>query len=142
MNTNTRIQGEITELKCQLYCLQKGFIVSKPLVDNARYDLILDYNNKLYRIQIKTARWMSDEHEGFIFNCKSQHRLSEKNKIMKYNPREIDFFMTFFEEQYYLVPCDRERAEIRLRFKPTKNHQDNKASFAKDYLFDNIIQTL
>lgn len=138
-NTNTRITGEITELKCQLFLLEKGYIISKPVLDSARYDLILDYNNKLFKIQIKTSRWMSEEHEGFIFNCKSQHRVADKNKIMKYSPDEIDFFMTEFENEFYLIPCTIQKSEMRLRFKPTKNNQDNKAYFAKDYKFEEVI---
>ena len=137
---NTRITGELTELKCQMFCLERGFIVSKPIVDNARYDLLLDYNNKFYRIQIKTSRWMSEEHEGIVFNCKSQHSVAGGNKIMKYTPEEVDFFMTEFEGEFYLIPCERAKSEMRLRFKPTKNHQDDKATFAKDFKFEEVIQ--
>lgn len=137
---NTRIIGELTELKCQMYCLEHGFIVSKPIIDNARYDMILEHRGKFFRIQIKTSRWMSDEKEGIIFNCKSQHSVSGGNKIMKYSPEEIDFFMTEFEGNYYLVPCDKTRSEIKLRFKPTKNNQDYRAMFAKDYLFEEVIK--
>lgn len=137
---DTRVTGELTELKCQLYCLEKGYIVSKPILDNARYDMLLDYNNKIYRVQIKTSRWMSEEHEGIVFNCKSQHSISGGNKIMKYTPDEIDFFMTEFENEYYLIPCDKSKSEMRLRFKPTKNNQDHKAYFAKDYKFEEVIK--
>ena len=137
---NTRITGELTELKCQMFCLERGFIVSKPIVDNARYDLLLDYNNKFYRIQIKTSRWMSEEHEGIVFNCKSQHSVAGGNKIMKYTPEEIDFFMTEFEGEFYLIPCEKAKSEMRLRFKPTKNHQDDKATFAKDFRVEEVIQ--
>ena len=83
---------------------------------------------------------MSEEQEGIIFNCKSQHSISGGNKIMKYTPDEIDFFMTEFQGEYYLVPCDKPRAEVKLRFKPTKNHQDNRAMFAKNYLFKEVIE--
>lgn len=137
---DTRVKGELTEMKCQLYCLENGYIISKPILDNARYDMILDYNGKLYRIQIKTSRWMSEEHEGIIFNCKSQHSISGGNKIMKYSPEEIDFFMTEFENEYYLIPCEKTKNEMRLRFKPTKNGQDYKAFFAKDYKFEEVIK--
>ena len=137
---NTRITGELTELKCQMFCLERGFIVSKPIVDNARYDLLLDYNNKFYRIQIKTSRWMSEEHEGIVFNCKSQHSIAGGNKIMKYTPEEVDFFMTEFKGEFYLIPCEKAKSEMRLRFKPTKNHQDDKATFAKDFKFEEVIQ--
>lgn len=59
---------------------------------------------------------------------------------MKYSPEEIDFFMTEFENKFYLIPCDKERTEMRLRFKPTKNNQDNKAFFAKDFEFEEVIK--
>jgi hypothetical protein len=137
---DTRVKGELTELKCQLYCLEQGYVISKPILDNARYDMIIDYNGKFYRIQVKTSRWMSEEHEGIVFNCKSQHSVSGGNKIMKYSPEEIDFFMTEFENEYYLIPCDKARSEMKLRFKPTKNNQDNRAFFAKDYKFEEVIK--
>lgn len=140
MENNTRIIGELTELKCQMYCLENGYIVSKPILDNARYDMLLEHSNKIYKIQIKTSRWMSEEHEGIVFNAKSQHRIADKNKIMKYTPDEIDFFMTEFEGKFYLIPCDQSRTEIKLRFLPTKNHQDNRCMFAKDYLFEEVIK--
>lgn len=137
---DTRVKGELTELKCQLYCLEQGYVMSKPILDNARYDMIIDYNGKFYRIQVKTSRWMSEEHEGIVFNCKSQHSVSGGNKIMKYSPEEIDFFMTEFENEYYLIPCDKARSEMKLRFKSTKNNQDNRAFFAKDYKFEEVIK--
>ena len=123
-----------------MYCIEQGYTVSKPVIDNARYDLILDYNNKLYRIQIKTSRWTSEEHEALSFNCKCEQPTSEGNKILKYSPEEIDFFMTEFEGEFYLIPCERAKSEMRLRFKPTKNHQDDKATFAKDFKFEEVIQ--
>ena len=123
-----------------MYCIEQGYTVSKPVIDNARYDLILDYNNKLYRIQIKTSRWTNEEHEALIFNCKSQHPISEGNKILKYSPEEIDFFMTEFEGKFYLIPCEKTQSECKLRFKPTKNNQDNRCKFAKDYLFEEVLK--
>ena len=48
--------------------------------------------------------------------------------------------MTEFENEYYLIPCDKARSEMKLRFKPTKNNQDNRAFFAKDYKFEEVIK--
>jgi hypothetical protein len=50
---NTQIQGAMTEQKCFLKCIELGYVVSKPLFDNARYDFILDAEGKLLRIQVK-----------------------------------------------------------------------------------------
>ena len=142
MNVDTRIKGEITEMKCQLFCLEQGYVISKPVLDNARYDLLLDYNNKIYRIQIKTSRWMSDEHEGIVFNCKSQHRIANGNKIMKYTPDEIDFFMTEKNGNFYLVPVEGNTSQKTLRLVPPKTGQKTGFSLAKDYLFEEVIKTI
>lgn len=103
---NTQIQGAMTEQKCFLKCIESGFIVSKPLFDNARYDFILDTNKgKLLRIQIKTSRWKDDEHSSFIFNGYSQHSIGDGNKRMKYTSKEIDYFMTEKDGKFYLYCC-------------------------------------
>ena len=65
---NTQQKGCLTEQKCFLKCLEAGFMVSKPLFDNARYDFILDNGEKLLRIQVKTSHWKDEEHSAFIFN--------------------------------------------------------------------------
>ena len=103
--------------------------------------LLLDYNNKFYRIQIKTSRWMSEDHEGIVFNCKSQHSVAGGNKIMKYTKDEIDFFMTEQEGIFYLYPApDEGLKEKTLRIKPTKSGQIKNISFAKDFIFEEVIK--
>ena len=112
MNENLK-KGAVTELKCQMFLIENDFIISKPVLDNARYDLILDYNNKMYRIQIKTSRW-SIENETIVFSCKSTHSISNGNKIMKYTPDEIDFYMTEWENQFYLIPVKKKERNLLL----------------------------
>lgn len=142
MNKNLKA-GALTELKCQTFLIENDFIISKPILDNARYDLVLDYNNKFYRIQIKTAR-QGETEETFVFNCKSQHSIAGGNKIMKYSPDEIDFFMTEYQGEFYLVPCDKIRAQFTMRlsdkFKRVNNL--NNVNWAKDYKALDVIKTL
>lgn len=142
MNENLK-SGAITELKCQMFLIKHDFIISKPILDNARYDLLLDYNNKIYRIQIKTSHW-NIENETIVFSCKSQHANAKGNKIMKYNPDEIDYFMTEWEDKYYLIPCDKERAQFTLRLNDPKGNAKfvKDLHWAKDYLALEVIKTL
>lgn len=139
---NTQIQGAMTEQKCFLKCIESGFIVSKPLFDNARYDFILDTNKgKLLRIQIKTSRWKDDEHSSFIFNGYSQHSIGDGNKRMKYTSKEIDYFMTEKDGKFYLYPASEDGfVEKTLRMKPTKSGQTKNIDFAKDYKFEEVIK--
>lgn len=135
---NTQIQGAITEQKCFLKCLEYGYQVSKPLFDNARYDFILDTGKRLLKIQIKTSRWVDDEHSSFSFNGYSQHSTGVGYKTMKYTNQEIDYFMTEREDKFYLYPAQEKGfKEKRLRILPTKN---TNVTWAKDYLFEEVIK--
>lgn len=135
---NTQIQGAITEQKCFLKCIEYGYQVSKPLFDNARYDFILDTGKKLLKIQIKTSRWMDEEHSSFSFNGYSQHSTGDGNKRMKYTNKEIDYFMTERDNKFYLYPAQEQGfTEKRLRVSPISNPNVN---WAKDYLFEEIIK--
>ena len=141
MINNTQIIGALTEQKCFIKCIEMGYIVSKPLFDNARYDFVLDTGKNLLKIQVKTSHWKDEEHSGFIFNCYSQHSTSDGNKRMKYTKEEIDFFMTEQDGIFYLYPAPEEGIkEKTLRVLPTKSGQTKNISFAKDYLFEEVIK--
>lgn len=138
---STQLKGALTEQKCFLKCIESGFVVSKPLFDNARYDFILDVGSKLLRIQVKTSAWVDDTHSSFNFNGYSQHSIGSGNKRMKYTNKEIDYFMTEKENQYYLYPASEEGFSVKaLRLLPPKSGQTKNISWAKDYLFEKVIQ--
>lgn len=140
---NTQTQGAITEQKCFLKCIEFGYTVSKPLFDNARYDFILDVNGKLYKIQIKTSRWVDEEKSVITFNGYSQHSTGNGNKRMKYTNQEIDYFMTEQEGIFYLYPASEEGfLEKKLRILPPKSGQTKNITFAKDYVFEEVIKNL
>lgn len=141
MLENTQRIGAITEQKCFMKCIEEGYVVSKPLFDNARYDFILDTGKKLLKIQVKTSRWKDDEHSGFVFNCYSQHSTGNGNKRMRYSKEDIDYFMTEKDNIFYLYPApDKENTcqEKTLRILPTESGQLVNISWAKDYIFEEI----
>lgn len=138
---NTQIIGALTEQKCFMKCIEAGYIVSKPLFDNARYDFILDTGKHLLRIQVKTSRWKDEEHSSFVFNCYSQHSYGKGNKVMKYTKEEVDFFMTERDGIFYLYPAPEEGLkEKTLRVLPPKSGQIKNISFAKDFIFEEVIK--
>jgi len=139
MNENLA-KGALTEQKCILKCIELGYTVSKPIFDNARYDLIVDTGNKLLKVQVKTSRWTTDEHDAFTFNCKSTHSISNGNKIMPYTKDEIDVFMTEKDNVFYLIPVEGNTSQKTLRIIPPKSGQIKGLSFAKDYVFEEVIK--
>lgn len=139
MEENSQIKGAITQQKCFLKCIEHGWIVSKPLFDNARYDFIADTGKKLLRIQIKTSAWKDESHTAFVFNGYSQHSIGNGNKRMKYTNKEIDFFMTEKEDIFYLYPAEEEGFVSKcLRLKSETN--SSLIKWAKDYEFEEVIK--
>lgn len=123
--------GALTELQVMTYLFGLGYQVSIPYGDNARYDFILDINNKLYKIQVKSARL---ENEGvYKIDC-SRMRVNRNRNIRKhYTNEEVDFFATMINGKCYLIPQSEVSDSKRLRFLPPKNGQIKGITFAKDY---------
>ena len=48
---NTLIRGDVNELQCILDFQKRGYYCSIPFSGSCRYDLIVDINDKLYKIQ-------------------------------------------------------------------------------------------
>jgi len=141
MNNETQIKGAITEQKCFLKCIEEGWIVSRPLFDNARYDFIADTGKNLLKIQIKTSAW-NEDHSAFTFNGYSQHSTGKGNKRMKYTNKEIDYFMTEKDNIFYLYKAESEgfcQKTLRVTAKQSANPN---ILWAKDYEFKEVSKNL
>ena len=82
--------GDISEQKFVLYCLNHDVPILKPIGNNLPYDFIIDFNNQLYKIQVKTAYTVKTIN-SWIFNTRSTSKnyteITNKNYIGK-----IDYF--------------------------------------------------
>ena len=67
---STNIKGLTTELQCQTYFIQLGYIVSVPLGPQ-RYDFILDTGKELLKIQVKSCN--NTDPAILEFSTKSVH---------------------------------------------------------------------
>jgi len=133
--------GEITEQEVVVAFLKEGILVSKPLVQSSRYDFIVDINNHLYKIQVKTSTFKEEAYLEFATS--TSHTNARGTKNISYNEQDVDFFATTYEGQCYLIPfnlCGKRNQ--RIRFSPTKNNQTKGVLFAKDYKLEDIIKTL
>ena len=57
---NTVSIGDIGEAQAIALFTKNQIPVSKPLTNNVRYDLIIEKNNKLYRVQVKSTANIKD----------------------------------------------------------------------------------
>lgn len=104
MELNSNFKGNVTELQCVLSFTKSGYQVSLPFGGQARYDFIADVNGKLIRVQVKTAKIVSED--VFRIECRNSHYLQGHHTHTRYRENEIDYFATYFQNKCYLIPAD------------------------------------
>ena len=62
--TSTK-QGDIGEARAIYEYTKRGYVVSSPLHDSAKYDLIVDDGTKLSKVQVKTSKLKFTEGAGY-----------------------------------------------------------------------------
>jgi hypothetical protein len=134
-------KGNITELECMTAVVRLGYNVLTPYGDCERYDFVIDINGIFYKIQCKTSR-TEDNGASFIFSCRSNHRKNGKIVHHKYTSDEIDFFITYFDGQCYLIPIEDCGGTKHLRILEAKNDQERGIAWAKDYLLETVIKKI
>ena len=77
---NSKEIGNLTELQCITALYELGCDVSIPFGNSQKYDVIIDYNNKLYRVQIKHANehWEDDELAYFNFKTRCKRKEAQR----------------------------------------------------------------
>lgn len=133
-------KGLLTELQCELDFRNMGFVVSKPITPDSRYDYIVDINGKLIRIQCKTGA-SYDEDNAFSFLCCSTNWNSKS--LHSYSKEEIDYYYIRFKDKSYLFPVELGNKKTKILRLETKN-KSNQASitWAKDYEFDKVMEEI
>ena len=136
LKNNTTRKGEITESIVLAKLVELGYQCLIPWGHDSRYDIAIDDDGKLIRIQCKTARYL--EERGCIeFNtCITYARVGGKPHIRKGYKGEIDYFGVYSSDvrKVYLVPIeDAPEGAMVLRLQPTKNNQEKGVKWAKDY---------
>lgn len=130
-------KGIVTEQKVISYLLELDYGVSKPIGDNLRYDVIVDYKQRLYRCQIKTGRLRKG---SILFNTQSK-RINTKDSFSSSYVGQIDIFLIFcFETNgYYFLPISKAPSNGgSFRVALPKNKQNKGIVYAKDWLLDNM----
>ena len=102
---DTKLKSDIAESAAVTRLLQKGLKVLKPVGDRLPYDLALDFEGKLLRIQVKSA-WGSNG----IYNVDSRRTKTNRRKMLRsrYAKGDFDFAMLYIEDLdvFYVMPHD------------------------------------
>ena len=135
---NTVSLGDLGESYAIMKFTQTQAIVSKPLTNNARYDLIIEKNSKLYRVQVKTTNAIKDGKMEFATKTTNYSKGSWKSKA--YTHDEVDLFFLYCAENNWCglyIPTEQEIPQtLTIRLDPPKNNQKIGIRLANDYNFE------
>lgn len=136
---DTKRIGNIGEAKVLCKFVELGIPVYLPFGDNERADLIADFNGKLNRIQIKTSVKAEDGKMIFDLTSSTMHRSNGVKH--KYTNQEVDYFACYniARDKIFLIPVDKPRTSIAIRYESPKNGQVNGINFEEDFLIENIL---
>jgi PD-(D/E)XK endonuclease len=129
-------KGAIAEMGIAWHATQLGVDVYKPVSEGGRYDLIFDWNGRLWRVQCK---WAALERDILIVRCYSSRRTREGMRKRPYTADEIDAFAAYSADldRCYFLPITQfpRRKQICLRLGPTRNNQSQLINWADDFDF-------
>ena len=144
---NSKEIGNLTELQCITGLYELGCDISVPFGNSQKYDLIMDYKGKLYKIQVKHATEKIDNETGvvthFVFKTRWQSHNSNGYKQNSYSEEDIDFFATYCQGKVFLIPVEECSGNTKtLRYVAPKSGQQDGINLANNYLAEEVLKRL
>ena len=133
INLNPSQIGLITEYQCQLFLIEHGFNVLVPIGNYQKYDLVIEKDNKFYRIQIKHS---TEKENSFLVRTRYDVRDNGRVRKETYKSEDVDYFMTEFNGVFYIFPVFGTN-ETKFWLTPPKNSSTSK--LAKDFLAEDVL---
>jgi hypothetical protein len=104
---DTKLKADIAESAVITELLSRGFNVLKPIGDRLSYDLAIDYEGKLIRLQVKTA-WFNELKDMYLVDNRrtrtNRRRILRKN----YSNDDFDFAVLYIHDKrtFYVMPVE------------------------------------
>lgn len=135
-------KGELTEQIVITELMKRNVISSKPLGDNQKYDLIIDINNKLYTVQIRTCYKLDDDTMRICFQ---NRRINTKKQFTISLAKDVDYFIAYSYETNNVYVIGKTVLEVNnnsvvLRLNKTKNNISKGVKYANEYLLDEFLK--
>jgi hypothetical protein len=136
-------RGAVAEAAITLAAVELGLVVLLPRGEGGRYDLVIDLEPRLLRLQCKLAQRLA----GVLHVRVSTSRYTPAGYVRtSYSAEEIDAIGAYSPElrRCFLVPIDEvpNRNAMHLRLDPTRNNQAERIKWARDYDFAAMIARL
>ena len=136
-------KGAIAESAIAHEAVKLGVGVYRPLVEGGRYDLILEANAALLRVQCK---WATLSRGAVVVRCYSSRRGPDRMIVRTYTSAETDVIAAYCLDTgscYMLTPKQfTGRRNVYLRVSPSLNNQQAGINWASDFAFAARLEAL
>jgi hypothetical protein len=135
-------KGAAAEAAITAAAIELGLVVLRPLCEGSRYDLMIDLEPELLRVQCKWARRL----DGVLFVNLTTSRHTPGGYIRTaYTAAQVDAIAAYSAElgRSFLIPIEEVTGvrAIYLRLEPTRNNQARGIRWADEYGFADMIRT-
>jgi hypothetical protein len=136
-------KGAAAEAAITAAVIQLGFTVLRPLCEGQRYDLVVDLEPALLRVQCKLARHL----DGALAIHLQTNRCTPAGYVSTtYTPAEVDAIAAYSPDlrRSFLIPIGEVagRRCIHLRLRPARNNQASGITWARDYELEAVLPAL
>lgn len=107
-------QGDIGEARAIYEYTKLGYGVSKPLNDSMKYDLIIDKNGELFKVQVKTTKFKNEK--GIYYaSLKTSGGNRSGNNIKNREDSDYDILFVLTEtDKCYSIPVTSIKAKSNI----------------------------
>ena len=104
---DTKLQSDIAESAVLTELLRKGFSVLRPVGDRLPYDLAVDCQGRLLRIQIKSA-WYDSRKRLYTVDVRRTKTNRRRMLRARYDATDFDVAVLYVPERssFYVMPVD------------------------------------
>lgn len=129
------LQGNFGLGKAIEYFTSKSIPVSIPLNDTQKYDLVVDIDNKLYRVSVKTSR-NKNEYGTYDVLLKNCGGASGKSISRPFDNQSCDYvFIVAGDDKMYFIPSHiitaKSGISVGLKYKEYEVFSDHFCDFIK-----------
>ena len=100
---DTKLKADIAESAVITALLKRGFKVLKPIGDRLPYDLALDVNGKLLKVQVKSAWYYNGN-----YTVDSRRTKTNRRRMLRshYDDKDFDFAILYIDciNAFYIMP--------------------------------------
>lgn len=102
---DTKLKADIAESAVITELLKRGFRVLKPVGDRLPYDLAVDHNGKLIKIQVKCA-WYDSSEDAYIVDVRRTKTNRRKMLRHRYTAKDFDYAILYIDDLrvFYVMP--------------------------------------